>query len=107
MATKPKQSRPRVGDETWVVEWCIEQGMVDEEHPEYGCDPDKNVMRTRRAADRESAESIAREVYPLDAQGSVAYWPTRFVPYDEDDAALYPHVGYWDAIGDTEYYEGE
>jgi hypothetical protein len=46
-------------------------------------------------------------VYPLDQHGVVRYWPARFVPYDEDDADLYPGVGYWEDTGDVEFYEGE
>lgn len=104
MTTK---QRPRVGDTAWFVEWCVKMGMVDDAHPEYGCNPDKSVMRTRRAADREDAERIAREVYPLDQTGAVAFWPATFVAYDEDDAALYPHAGHWEPDNDPEYYEGD
>jgi hypothetical protein len=105
---KPKAARrPKVGDEAWFVEWCTKQGMVDEDHPEYGCEPDKNVMESRRVASKEEAERVAREVYPLDQQGSVSYWPARFVAYDEDDAETYPHAGHWEATDDAEYYEGE
>ncbi len=52
---------------------------------------------------------IHREVYPeaVGKFGVVEFWPAEFMAYDEDDADLYPHAGYWDATGDTEYYEGE
>jgi hypothetical protein len=99
--------RPKIGDECWFVEWCIKKGMVDDAHPEYGGDYDLDVNHTRRVATREEAEQVAREVYPIDQYGAVSYWPARFKPYDEDDAAFYPHVGYWIETGDTEYYEGD
>ena len=104
MATKQK---PRVGDTCWFVRWCIKRGMVDEEHPEYGGDPDKDVDRSARCETREEAERKAREVYPLDQYGCVAYWPAEFVAYDEDDAVRYPHVGFWDATADPEVFDGE
>ena len=110
MATKAKQPhlppRPRVGDTRWVVQWCTKIGMADDEHPEYGTDPDRDVMRSRYAGSREEAERIAREVFPLDVRGVVEFWPVEFVPYDEADAARYPHVGFWECTADSEYYEG-
>jgi hypothetical protein len=107
-ATRKKNAtQPKIGDECWIVEWCIKAGLVDEEHPEYGGDPDLDVHRNRRVATREQAEATAREVYPQDQHGAIRYWPARFVPYDEDDADLYPGVGYWDEIGEYEFYEGD
>jgi hypothetical protein len=105
MTTKTK--RPKIGDECWFVRWCIKAGLVDEDHPEYGGDPDLDVTRTRRVDTREEAEAVAREVFPLDQYGSVVYWPARFVPYDEDDAGPYPTVGFWEETGEDEHYEGE
>lgn len=99
--------QPKVGDECWVVAWCIQQGLVDDDHPEYGGDPDKNEMRRRTVPTREDALHVAREVLPQDVFGMVTYWPVRFVPYDENDAGLFPHVGYWKDQADAEVYEGE
>jgi hypothetical protein len=33
--------------------------------------------------------------------------PAEFVPYDEDDADLYPGVGHWVETDDPEHYEGD
>jgi hypothetical protein len=55
---------------------------------------------------KSSAETFARKVYPHSKSGTVGVTPMRYVPYDEDDAASMPHVGFWEACGDTEYYEG-
>lgn len=81
--------------------------MIDKDHPEYGCNPDLNVERRVRCDTQEEAEAKAREVFPLDQYGSVAYWPAEFVAYDEDHAERYPHVGFWEATGDGEHYEGD
>lgn len=102
-----KQNRPRIGDSCWFVEWCVKLGLVDDEHPEYGCNPDRNEMRQRRVNTREEAERLAREVYPLDAYGAVPFWPATFMPYDDDDAVIYPNVGFWEATADADHYEGE
>jgi hypothetical protein len=102
---KTKSARFRVGDETWFIEWCPK--LVFDENGD--CDHDRCVDNVRKAATKEEAERIAREVYPetTNAFGVVSYYPARFVPYDEDDAAEYPHAGFWDAIGETEHYEGD
>lgn len=102
------QKRPRIGDECWFVEWCLELAFYDDD-PTGDVDRDRCKMIERRVATREDAEQLAREVYPVVTQtyGVVEYWPARFVPYSENDAADYPHVGYWDAIGNSEFYEGE
>jgi hypothetical protein len=102
-----KAKRPRVGDEAWLVEWCTKAPLLDDAHPEYGGDPDRNEYETRRADTREEAERLAREVYPLEQMGAVRYWPARFTPYDDIDAADYPHAGRWEETGDAEYYEGD
>jgi hypothetical protein len=39
--------------------------------------------------------------------GPVEIDECEFVPYDEEDAVSYPHVGQWEYIGETEFYEGE
>jgi hypothetical protein len=78
---------------------------VDDAHPEYGGDPDRDVTRVRRVATRKEAERFARTVYPEDQYGAVRYWPATFVAYDEGDAARYPHAGFWEATGDVETYE--
>jgi hypothetical protein len=99
--------RPRVGDECWFVEWCVEIGWVDPAHPEYGTEPDLDVRRTRMVRTRKEAERLARKVYPEDQAGTVAFWPATFVPYDAADARRYPHAGYWRATADRDHYEGE
>jgi hypothetical protein len=106
MATKEKY-RPRVGDERWFVEWCVKLGKADENDPDSEWDRDSDVYRSRAVATKEEAEKLAREVYPMDQYGAVAYWPAEFVAYDEDHAADYPHVGFWEDTGDAEHYEGD
>jgi hypothetical protein len=103
-----KKTAPKIGDTCWVVRWCIKAGLVDDENPEYGGDPDRDVYCSRRVATRAEAEAVAREVYPIDQHGMVWYWPAEFMAYDEDDADLYyPHVGRWEETADAEYYEDE
>jgi hypothetical protein len=99
--------KPRVGDTCWLVEWVTKLGLEDENHPEYGCNPDKDKRSIRQVATKEEAERLAREVYPQDQYGAVCYWPATFVAYDEDDTGRYPHAGFWEASTDGEYYEGE
>lgn len=99
--------RPTIGDECWFVEWCIELGLVDAAHPEYGCDPDKNKLRTRCVATRDEAMQVAKQQYPNAIGGVVSYWPATFTPNDDDDAHLYPHAGFWETTADPEHYEGE
>ena len=89
MTTKTK-TRPRVGDEAWFVEWCEVLTFHDND-PENGVDTDACKMLTRKFSTRDEAAQFAREVWPKthNAWGCVTYWPSRFVAYDEDDAAEY------------------
>jgi hypothetical protein len=99
MSQPGTRPRARVGDKAWKVDWVKKLGLVDDEHPEYGCDPDRNVVATR----------AVHEVLPLAAAvgGPVAIWPVEFVPYDEADAATNPHAGFWEDQADAEYFEGD
>lgn len=104
------QKRPKVGDECWFVEWVYElawrawgPGEQDRDLIHDAC-----KTRTRQVTTREEAERVAREVYPqtTNAFATVQYWPARFMPYDEDDAAAHPHAGFWEATGETIEYAG-
>jgi hypothetical protein len=102
--------RPRVGDECWFVEWTYELFWIDgDDTSEYReIDRDRCKDRTRQVASKEDAERVAKEVWPEthDTFGVVEYWPARFIPYAEEDAADYPHAGFWETIGEVEVYEG-
>jgi hypothetical protein len=108
MTGEKQQPKPRIGDACWFVEWCIELAFCGG-NQEYGVDCDACKMACRRVGTKEEAERLAREVYPVTTKtfGVVGYWPAEFVPYDDDDAVRYPHVGRWNATADPEYYEGE
>jgi hypothetical protein len=98
-------SKPKVGDEAWFVEWVSELAF-DECND---LDRDNCKRKTGKAATRDEAEKIAKDAWP-EAEtllGYVEYWPSEFFPYDEEDAARYPHAGYWNATGDVEVYEGD
>ena len=109
--TAKKPYKPRVGDTCWFVEWVYELVWVDgDSTSEYReIDRDNCKTRTRRVATREEAAALAKEVWPQTHQafGLVNYWPAEFVPYDEDHAGMFPHVGFWEATADGECYEGE
>jgi hypothetical protein len=101
-----KRYRPRVGDSRWFVEWNEE--IVLDESGDIDRDATEAKEKTRSFKTREEAEAFAAEVWPKthNAFGIVVYYPAEFVAYDEDDAARYPHVGYWEGTADTEVYEG-
>lgn len=96
------KKRPAVGDERWEVQWCID--VPKDENGDCVLDQadDRFAMFQTKAA----AMRHAKKVYTKDFFGSVRITPMRFVPFDEDDALRFPHAGYWDAIGDSEFYEG-
>lgn len=103
-----QRPRPRVGDAAWLVEWCCKLAFYDDD-PSGDVDRDNCTMANRLVSSREKAIQLAREVWPLTTRtfGIVEYWPVTFVPYDEDDAECYPHVGFWEATDEGEVYEGE
>jgi hypothetical protein len=109
--TGAKAAKPRVGDECWFVEWTYELAWVDgdDRSEDRVLDRDNCKTKTRRVASREDAEKVAREVWPQthNTFGVVEFWSARFTAYDEDDAALYPCVGFWEATGEGEFYEGD
>lgn len=95
------QKRPRVGDEAYEVEWCAnmpldENGDCDFDAAEYHAE----MLRTHTAA-----HNRAKEVLPLSCHGVAMVMPMRFAAYDDEDAHLRPHVGFWEATGDAEYVE--
>lgn len=103
MKTKPTK-RPTVGDECWEVEWCAGVPLVE---GTTDADMDRADYRVRRFTNRDAALQFAREIYPKDYFGAVSITPIRFEPYDEDHIDAYPHAGFWQAIGESEHYEGE
>jgi len=90
--------KPMVGDERYRVEWC-ESIPIDENGDG---DLDAAVYRRRLFATHTAAIAFAKSVLPRDAFGAVDVTPIRFVAYDDDDAIIYPHVGFWEDVGDGE-----
>jgi len=108
MSIRKPRRRTMVGDTAWFVEWTTKQHFYDPAHPEDGGDPALDTTAGRRCNTQAEAERIARECYSLaTVYGVVRYWPAEFVPYDPDDAAEYPWVGYWEPTGDDQIYEGD
>lgn len=102
-----QRKRPTVGDECWMVEWCAKLAFYEDS---TDVDRDSCKMAIRSFATKEEAVKFSAEIWQSVAQhtfGIVDYWPSRFVPYDEADAARYPHVGFWEATADAETYEGD
>lgn len=100
--TKP---RARVGDIRWQVEWC--SALVFDECGDV--DRDACKMSRKTFATRDEARAFAESVYPQATEtfGVVEVDEIEFVAYDDDDADTMPHVGYWQHIGETEYFSGE
>ena len=93
------QRQPRVGDRAWHVDWCAGIPL----DPETGDgDLDNADYRTETFWLEPDANERARKVLPLDAFGSVSVTAVEFLAYDDDDAACYPHVGFWEPIGEPE-----
>lgn len=103
MAAKIKSPTWNLGDSGWEVEWCSKCGLVDEEHPEYGGDPDLDVTHDRLFRTKDEAMAFAREVYPKDQYGAVRVTEFRVSPLSDE----WPYGAYREYIGDTEHYEGE
>lgn len=95
MATK---TRSRVGDRKWAVDWTA--SIPKDENGDS--DIDNADERCERYSNREIAIARAKAVLPLDAFGCVTVTEVAFVPYDDDDAEMYPHVGYWEATSECE-----
>lgn len=103
MATKTKR-RPRVGDTAWHVDWCADLPWDPETE---SCDIDRADYRTEVYWSQAAAEKRAKAVLPKDAFGSVKVTPVELQAYDAADAIRYPHVGFWEPIGDSEYFEND
>lgn len=91
------QKRPMVGDRTWFVDWCA--GIPTDEFGDS--DMDNADERRERRATHDEAVARAKEVLPLDAFGSVTICEAIYEPYDEADAILYPHAGFWECVEST------
>lgn len=102
MTTIQTNRCPRVGDRMFEVGWCA--GVPVDENGDS--DMDGADDRVRRFETITAAREFARRVFPDDFFGSVSITPVVFEPYDEDHAAEYPHVGFWETCGETQYYEG-
>lgn len=98
-----KKPRPVVGDRSWSVDWCA--GIPTDENGDS--DHDRADDRCDRYRTLEAAQKRAAEVLPLDAFGCVSINECVFTAYDEDDAAEYPHAGFWDAVGEPTIVEAE
>lgn len=94
MAAKTK---PTVGMRAWEVEWCA--GVPKDENGDS--DMDRADDRFAHFKDKGKALAYARKVLPNDAFGAVRVTPIEFVPYDEDDAATMPTVGFWEHSGES------
>lgn len=99
-----ERRKPVIGDECWEVRWC-HASWLDEDG--ITGDPDRDSYTVKDFKTHAAAMAYAKKVYPKCCHGVVNITPMQFVPYDEADAARYPHAGYWEATGDTEFYEGE
>ena len=101
--------RPRLGEESWFVEWVHELAWVDGDDSSEYREVDRDLCKTRirRVATREEAERMAREVWPEThkAYGVVAFWPARYEAYDDQDGEG-PYCHRWEPTADEEYYEG-
>ena len=97
--TKQKR-KPRIGDEAWRVEWISELAFYEgtEEIDRDACKESSRAFSTW-----EAALAFANKIWPTttDKFGIVEITPIRFAPYDEDEAGIYPHVGFWEDSGDS------
>lgn len=99
--TKSKR-RARIGDKRWEVEW-VSKLVFDE----YGdMDIDRNEVSYAHFDSENEAVAYVKTVWPIAEKtiGQVEVTPIRFVPYDDDDADIYPHVGFWEHYGETLYF---
>lgn len=102
------KTRPKIGDHRWFVEWCSKLAFYDND--ESGdIDRDSCEMTVRSFSDPDSAAKYAGSVWPKAKEtfGVVEITEMEFVPHDEEDAVFYPHIGYWETVSDTEFFEGE
>ena len=99
--TKTTDRRPRVGDVAWEVDWCASIPL-----DEFGdSDLDGADHRSEGYGNRTAAVERGKCVLPLDAFGVVRITLVQFAAYDDADALRYPHAGYWQTCGETEYLE--
>ena len=82
--------------------------------PRYAGGQDVTIGRAATVAEareifatEDAAKRRAAAVLPIDAFGVVQITPVEFVPYDEADAARFPHAGYWAVCGETVTHERE
>ena len=102
MSQTKAQRRPAVGDRAWCVDWCA--GIPID--PETGDgDIDNADDRTEVFWTKAKADKRANEVAPHDAWGQAGVTHVEFTAYDENDARRYPHVGFWEPMGEPEYIE--
>lgn len=95
--------RPELGDRAYEVEWADYLPL----NPETG-DAELDLVQYKRRIVRsiDSARKVARQVYPdsTRAFGVVMITPVEFTdPYGDNIYRTFR----WEAIGDTEYYEGD
>ncbi len=94
------KKRPRVGDETWEVEWVSKMAFYPDS---TDVDRDRCESSYRYFDTYEEALAFAAKTWPetTDKFGIVEIMPKWFVPYEEEDADIYPHLGFWESCGDV------
>lgn len=89
-----------IGDLAWQVDWYA--GIPFDE---YGnADIDNADDRTETYRHQVRAEVRAQEVTAIAVSGVATVTPVEFTAYDDDDAIRYPHVGYWETIGESKEF---
>lgn len=103
---KPSKKRPTVGDRVWVAEWCSKLAFYEESED---VDRDSCKMSARNFDSREEARAFAEAKWPetTDKFGLVEVYEMEFMPYDDGDAAHYPHAGFWEVVTEPEIFSGE
>lgn len=98
--------RAAVGDTAWRVEWCSALAFYEGTED---VDRDECTMSTRSFSTREKAMAFAKQIWLETTKtfGIVEVTPIQFVAYDEADAAMYPHAGFWEDVTDSEIISDE
>ncbi len=101
-----QKKRPRVGETKWEVEWCSKLAFYEDS---TDTDMDRCTMSFRYFATEAEAVAFAAKTWPETVKtfGVVEICEVRFTAYDDDDAAEFPHVGFWEHIGTVQYITDE
>jgi hypothetical protein len=87
---------PHHGDQCYEVE-TVTDVVIDDLGD---LQPDEHVYLRRDVSTYEAAQRLARDMLPRSYYGEVGITLFEYVPFDPTDPT---HVGYWEAIADTEY----